>query len=52
MTERLEEISDQDVIDAITEHVKDLNYELGDLHHRVQASLGRMDYMDKYGLKR
>lgn len=46
MTERLEEISDQDVMDACAEQLARLSYELGESHNRVQDSLRRMNEMD------
>ncbi len=54
MAPRLEKISDETVIKALTGHVGDnLTYELRELHKRVQASLRRMDkenakYKGKY----
>ncbi|MDP3991988.1 MAG: hypothetical protein U1B79_00360 [Candidatus Pacearchaeota archaeon] len=51
MTETLEQISDEEVFTAMCGHLEHLNYELGELHNRVQASLRRMDEKDKlYGV--
>lgn len=47
MAETLEKITDEEVLRIVHEQSRELFYELRSLDERVQASLRRMDEMDK-----